>query len=314
MSEDTEPVTKSRQLPEGEAIFLDHVAHFVPDMAAAHQDLNRLGFVQTPYTLHTNMVGEPPQSVPSGTANRCVMLNEGYLEFISVSDPSTPLGERTARQMARYVGLHLIAFSTAEPEAAQGRLTLTGFHPDPLVHLRRPVTLPDGGEGEAAFTCVRVRAQDMPEGRVQFVTHHTEAEVWQQRWMNHGNGIVALRDVVVVGERLDKTAARYCWFLDRGSAKPVTNHLWRVALDRGGVVLADPDGLEAVMPGIELPDVPFIAGYGLLSGDLAATRAFLAERGFAPVEHGASLILHLPDSLGGTLVIAERETDFPWAG
>ncbi|MBO6561405.1 MAG: VOC family protein [Nisaea sp.] len=305
---------QARQLPVGEEIFLDHIAHFVPDMAEAHRDLNRLGFVQTPYTEHRHRLDESSDPVPSGTANRCIMLPEGYIEVIAVSDATTELGQRTQGQLDRYVGLHLIAFSCVDPESVQGRLTLTGFHPQPLVHLKRPVTLPDGGEDEAAFTCCRVRPQDMPEGRVQYVTHLTEDIVWQDRWMRHGNGIIALRDVIIGAEVLDKTAARYCWFLNRGGPKPVNPHIWRVPLDRGGVVIADEEGLEQLVPGAELPDEgPLVAGYGLLSADLAQTESFFRERGFEPERVGPYLRMALPETLGGTLFIAEEDADFPWA-
>lgn len=303
-----------RQLPKGDEIFLDHVAHFVPDMAAAHQELNRLGFVQTPYTEHRHRIDEDSDPVPSGTANRCIMLPEGYIEVISVSDPATDLGKRTQEQLDRYVGLHLIAFSCVDPESVQGRLTLTGFHPQPLVDLKRPVTLPNGGEDEATFTCCRVRPQDMPEGRVQYLAHHSETIVWQERWMQHGNGIVALRDVVIGAEVLDKTAARYCWFLDRGGPKPVSAHIWRVPLDRGGVVIADEEGLESLLPEADYPDEgPLVAGYGVLSADLEATERFFLERDFAPVRVDGHLRLTLPESLGGTLFIAESESAFPWS-
>lgn len=302
-----------RQLPVGEEIFLDHVAHFVPDMAEAHREFNRLGFVQTPYTEHRHNLDGATEPVPSGTANRCIMLPEGYIEIITVSDASTPLGARTTEQMDRYIGLHLIAFSCADPESVQGRLTLTGFHPEPLVHLKRPVSLASGGEDEASFTVCRVRSQDMPEGRVQYVAHHTEEIVWQERWLRHGNGIVALRDVVIGVEILDKAAARYCWFLNRGGPKPLSEHVWRIPLERGGVVIADEDGLADLVPDAELPeDGPLIVGYGLLSEDLAMTEAFLRERGFDPEALDGYLRLSLPETIGGTLFIAEEEAKLPW--
>lgn len=304
---------QARQLPVGEEVFLDHIAHFVPDMAEAHREFNRLGFVQTPFTQHRHTIGAEAESVPSGTANRCIMLPEGYIEVITVSDATTALGERAAAQMQRYVGLHLIAFSCADPESVQGRLTLTGFHPEPLVHLKRPVSLASGGEDDAAFTVCRVRPQDMPEGRVQYVAHHSEEIVWQDRWLRHGNGIVALRDVVLGVETLDKVAARYCWFLNRGGPKPMNAHIWRIPLERGGVVIADEDGLADLVPGAELPgDGPLIAGYGLLSEDLAKTEAFLRERGFAPESLDGYLRLSLPESIGGTLFVSESEAKLPW--
>ena len=293
------------QLPGVGEVFLDHLAHFVPDMEAAHRDLNELGFVQTPYTLHQHTVDGTADLVPSGTANRCIMFGQGYVEIIAVSDAGTPLGQRTQQQMERYVGLHLIAFSTRDIEGTQGRLTHAGFVPSPLVHLKRPVSMPDGSEREARFTCCRVREDKMPEGRLQFLTHQTEAEVWQDRWMNHGNAIVGLRDVIICVENLEQAVARYCWFLDHGTPKRLSEHTWRVPVTRGGVVLVDEDGLEELLPGAKPPDLPFIAGYGLVSSDLARTRSFWTERGLKPIDIGSEMLrLDLPDSLGGSILVS----------
>ena len=307
-------MTESRQLPKQGEVFLDHLAHFVADMAAASRDLDRLGFVQTPYTVHQHHIDGETGPVPAGTANRCLLLREGYIEIVAVTDPATPLGQRNQSQIDRYVGLHVLAFGTSDAEAVQGRLTLHGFHPTPLVHLRRPVELPNGADTVAEFTVCRVREVDMPEARTQFVAHHSEDAVWQKRWMDHGNRISALRDVVIVVENLDTVAARYCWFLDKGSPKRAKGGGWSVPLDRGGLVICDPEGLETLLPGLDPPSLPFVAGYGVLSDDVATTHEFLQERGFPVRDLGDDVLrLDLPASLGGTMLIASDAGAFPWA-
>ena len=77
------------QTAEPGTLVLDHVAHFVPDLDAAARALEAeglegarggveaLGFAVTPYSEQSTQDG------PAGTANRCVMLGEGYLEFLS---------------------------------------------------------------------------------------------------------------------------------------------------------------------------------------------------------------------------------------
>lgn len=320
-----------RQVPDQGEIFLDHLGHFVPDMEAAHRDLTRLGFMQTPYTLHrttpdrtTSNPGDEP--TPSGTANRCCMLREGYLEVLCVSDASTPTGARTQRQLDRYTGLHIVALSTDDAIARSARLLAAGFEPQEPVNLRRPVPV-EGISGEpagkpeaeamAAFTVCRTPEHTMPEGRVQFLTHLTEDLVWQPRWMEHENGIVGLRDVLIVPNDLEEAAARYARFCDRApvrlDAGVVGAGAVRVALDRGGVVLATREAAAGLIPGLEIPTVPFVAAYGLLTDDLAVTRAFLEGRGFSP-RHVADgvLALPLPPSLGGTWLLAEDERRFPW--
>jgi hypothetical protein len=309
------------QVPDHGEIFLDHLGHFVPDMEAAHRDLTRLGFTQTPYTLHRTTPGPGEAATPSGTANRCCMLGEGYLEVLCVSDAATPTGARTQRQLDRYTGLHIVALSTDDAIARSARLQAAGFEPQEPVNLRRPVPLPggegndgesNGGDAMAAFTVCRTPEHTMPEGRVQFLTHLTEDLVWQPRWTTHENGIVGLRDVMVVPRDVEEAADRYARFCDRVPVR-IGAGMIRVALDRGGVVLATPEAAAETIPGLVVPSVPFIGAYGLLTEDLAATRAFLEGRGFAPSPIGEGVLaLTLPASLGGTWLLAEDERHFPW--
>lgn len=308
-------MTQFRQLPgSDEEVFFDHLAHFVPDMDAAHADLTRLGFTQTPYTLHSHTPDAEKEAVASGTANRCIMFPEGYIEIITVSDAATPLGARTARQMERYTGLHLLAFSIRKPDEAQGRLTFAGFHPEPLIHLERPVPTPDGGEDFAEFTVCRLSERDMAEGRIFFLAHHTPDLVWQKRWLSHDNGIIGLRDAVVCSRNLNETVARYSFFLDKGTPAQINDGLWRISIDRGGVVFADEDTIDDIFDGYEAPEAPSIAAYSLLTSDLQRTRAYFESEGFQPRELGSDLLgLILPESIGGAWLIAENERAFPWA-
>ena len=65
-----------RQRPPPGSLFLDHVSHFVPDLGAASALLEELGFAVTPLSAQVTQDG------PAGTSNRCVMLRDGYLEFL----------------------------------------------------------------------------------------------------------------------------------------------------------------------------------------------------------------------------------------
>ena len=165
----------------------------------------------------------------------------------------------------------------------------------------------------AAFTVCRTPADSMAEGRVQILTHLTEDLVWQPRWMAHENGITALRDVVILPEDLAEATDRYARFTE-AAPKRIDEDMVRLELARGGVVLTTPAGAERLFPGAAVPPVPGVMGYGLLSDGLAATRAFLAGRGFPVVDTGPGLVsLGLPASLGGAWLIAEDERAFPWS-
>src|SRR3546814_951187 len=77
----------ARQLPDRGEIFLDHLAHFVPSLDCAAAVLEKLGFRLTPFAAQRN---RPPNgNEPSGMANRCVMLREGYRSEEHTSEPQS---------------------------------------------------------------------------------------------------------------------------------------------------------------------------------------------------------------------------------
>jgi hypothetical protein len=132
----------TNQLPPPGAVFLDHVAHFVPEMDAAAAALERCGFRLTPFTAQTNRVDGQP--VPAGTGNRCAMLRQGYVEIltaVATPDGDTELARQLREQIADHVGLHLAAFSSADAAAEHRRLAENGFALLPIVDMRRPVGL-----------------------------------------------------------------------------------------------------------------------------------------------------------------------------
>src|SRR5579859_589837 len=153
------------QLPEPGQVFLDHVAHFVPDIEAAAAAMEGCGFRLTPFTAQVNRA--EGGSVPAGTGNRCAMLAAGYVEILAKTS-DTPLARQLEARLGRHVGLHLAAFSSADPAAERERLAAAGFPVLPLVDMRRPV-----GSEEAHFTIARIAENAMPEGRMQFLAHHT---------------------------------------------------------------------------------------------------------------------------------------------
>src|SRR3546814_7043853 len=82
----TEPSMIARQVPDRGEVFLDHLAHFVPSLDCAAAALEKLGFRLTPFAAQRNRTSNGTE--PSGMANRCVMLREGYLEFLTAVSQS----------------------------------------------------------------------------------------------------------------------------------------------------------------------------------------------------------------------------------
>ncbi len=294
------------QLPGAGEVFLDHVAWFVADMAAAERSLAATGFTLTPFTEQTN--ASPAGPVSAGMANRCAMLETGYLEFLTaVGD--TPLARQFQRQIARYAGLHLLAFTVADAEAAATRLDRAGFAVQAPVRLRRQVTTGDGGLAEAAFTVVRVAPEAMPEGRIQLLTHHTPEVVWQPRWTAHANAARSLEAALVAVAEPAAVADRFARFLDR-PATPLGDGRFALALERGALVFAPPAWVTAAvtpLPAGVAP--PVIAAVALGSADLATTSVLIGSIGAEP----AAGAYALPSPPGGAITLVEPGDLPDWA-
>src|SRR5438067_11129207 len=231
----------TNQLPPPGAVFLDHVAHFVPAMEPAAAELERCGFRLTPFTAQTNRVNGAV--VPAGTGNRCAMLRQGYVEILTaVPTPSgdTELARQLRERIADHVGLHLAAFSSADAGEEHRRLAAAGFATLPLVDMRRPVATESGSE-DARFTIARIAHGSMPEGRVQFLTHHTEPLVWRDGFLDHPNGARALTRLWIAAERPAEPTARFARFTGRAARSD--GEVTTIELDRGAVHIARPDYL-----------------------------------------------------------------------
>ena len=294
----------SHQLPPRGAINVDHVAHFVPDSERAAAALTQLGFTLTPFSVQSHRLTADGQLVPAGTGNRCVMLERGYIEFL-VPLAETPIADQLRTAMQRYVGVHLVAFGTAAAEDDHARLVREGFKPQAPIALQRPISV-EGGTDTARFTVVRVAPGTMPEGRIQYCQQVTPDLVWQPRWLTHANGATMLTSVLLCVADPREAADRYARYtglapVSRGSA-------WELETARGRLLFVDEATLTRKL-GVRAPALPWIAGYGLASRDLAATRDHLRAAGIAVAEVSGRLVVALPESLGGLVFFEPAGSD-----
>jgi len=297
-----------RRLPIGGEIFLDHVAHFVSDPERASSALWRAGFATTPVSVQVNPDpgGGPPR--PTGTGNVTCMLDRGYLEILfKTSD--TPLSRELDTAISRYRGVHLAAFAVADAGATHARLAQSGFRMQPLVEMQRPVETATG-EDIAAFSIVRVAAGEMPEGRIQALTHRTERAVWQPRWISHPNRARGLTDIVIAEADLDEAVDRFRRFLGREAQVNAFGCAFH--LNRGRVQLVEVSALTRLFPDLAIPSLPFVAAYGIASS-LRRTTAHLRVGHLTFDWSGDRVIAPFPDELGvGRWVFVERAAALPW--
>ena len=278
-----------RQRPPAGELCLDHLAHFVPDLGAAAKVLENLGFKVTPEAAHR------AQGAPAGTSNRCVMLEEGYLELLAPT-LDTPNAQRVRDAMQRFVGVHLACFGTPDAAAERRRLADHGFEPEPLVNLERSV---EGG-GLARFNVIYVPPGRMAEGRVQYVEQLTPEHVWQEGFVNP----FRLTGVYVVARDPAQTAARWARFA--GLLPRPQGELVNLECARGRVVIGTPRTLSALLG--ELPPAPALAGYALACGHPEALAARCSDHGMAVRKTAEGYSVSLPAVLGGAWLLSGRSS------
>jgi len=283
-----------RQLPSGDEIFLDHIAHFVPDRDAAQAALARAGFAPAPISIQVNPdpTGGPPR--PTGTGNVTAMFARGYVEIL-FKTADTPIARELDAALARHPGLHLAAFAVADAAAAHRRLGETGFRTQPLVEMQRPVETVAGPD-VAAFTIARLVPGQMPEGRIQMLTHRTEHTVWQPRWLEHPNGARGLVALTIAVADVDDSAARFARFTGRDAVACEGGRM--VALDRGRVELVTADTFSARFPEVAIPNLPFMGACTIAVASIAAAETALRRGSVAHRRAGDQVIACFPDALG----------------
>jgi hypothetical protein len=302
----------ARQLPLGEEIFLDHVGHFAADPEAASAALTAAGFAPTPRSVQVNpQVSASGKGgvVLTGTGNVTSMFCRGYIEIL-YKTADTALGRELDSAMSRYAGVHLAAFSVADAATERRRLESADFRVRPLAHFERPVET-EAGPDIAKFTVTRVEAGEMAEGRIQILTHHTEAAVWQPRWLSHPNGATGLIDVVIATAKVEEAAGRFSRFLGR----PVTDSAFgkAIRLDRGGVQLVTDAAFSRLAPDLSRPSLPFIGLYAIAVRSIPALCGSLQRGGISFAAQDGFVTARFPSALGiGAWVFVETPDRLPW--
>jgi len=285
------------QIPAPGELTLDHIAHFVPGISAASTALERLGYTLTPFSPQSHRLTPEGPLVAAGTGNRCVMLERGYLEFLTPT-ADTPLASQLRIAIDRYVGVHLVAFGTSAPDRDFERLERERYNPLPPVALQRPIDTADGS-GTARFTVVRVAPGTMAEGRIQYCEQHTPELLWQSRWTQHRNTVTALTGVILCVADVREAAERYARYTGLETVETQTG--WRIATAHGAVHCVSADTVRQRWR-IEPPSLPWIAGSVLAVRDPDVLATYVQNAGCPAWPVGGTLRAQLPPVLGGIAI------------
>ena len=225
---------------------LDHTGLAVPDLDAARERFAALGFTLTPREVLTRP-GPDGKLVSSGADNHVFMLERGYQELISVTDPSA--GHMLVPRIARYWGLHIVLVSSDDAEGDRDALAKRGVEVSPCTTWGREVP----GRGEARFRFFLVMDKDAPECLLGIVQHLTPDMLRSPELLAHANGAKSINGCTLHVADRAAAHARYARIFG-----PFPGDEVKFA-DGTYLRLADRAGLAAAYPGAEVPAAPSVA-------------------------------------------------------
>src|SRR5262249_37049850 len=152
------------------------------------------------------------------------------------------------------------------------------------------------GPDVAAFTIARLVPGQMPEGRIQVLTHRTEHTVWQSRWLRHPNGARALAALTIAVADVAEAAARFARFTGRPAAPCEGGPA--IALARGRPGRGSADAFSRRFPELPIANLPFIGACTIGVDSLATAEAALRRGGVTMRRDGRRLVACFPSELG----------------
>ncbi len=300
------------QFPVRDQVFLDHVGIFVSEFVQSGAALQRLGFTVSDFHAHRSALtpGEPLK--PLGTGNRCVMLRTGFLELLGPTGEQTPIAAALHAALARYDGLHLIAFSAADPERFHAGLSERGLKPVPIARIRRNHPMQDGSLAEVGGSVVRLAPEAWPEGRVQTVFPEMAPEVmWQPHLLGHANGAIGLTEMLIAVAEPEARAEQFACFTGKPLRRDGSVHV--IELDRGRLYITGHDAAQRALPGAVIAELPYMAAVAVEVETLADTGRFMTEAGIPHTSACATLQPAQRAALGASIVFHDRTEARPFA-
>jgi len=274
---------------------VDHIFLLVPDLDAAAAAYRRLGFTLSPRGAHS---GE------NGSANHTLILEHDYFELLGVlrdTPANLPQRETLARDGG---GLHAIACRIEDAHTARRDLEELGIQTGPVTEFSRPVPLPDGTSGVAAFASTRFAQAEIPAGLVFMCEHRTPDLVWRPELRSHPNGAQALAGIVAVMPDPERAAAGFARLFAAGRVCPAEGGYSVATGTRSAPILClTPDAAATFYSADAIAGTPR-SGFAVLRiavANLDRTRALLGEAG-VPLRDRDRTFWAGPGDAGGTIL------------
>jgi hypothetical protein len=272
---------------------IDHALVLAADLGVAAGRFERLGFILTPRGVHTGQ----------GTHNRCIMLEDQYLELIAVHAASETNRNWQDRLAANGEGLAAVALATQDEVAAGTALQRMGLGQGERLRIRRPIATPDG-ERIAEFGIARVATGAVPWLKTFFCRHYNRDLVWRPEWQRHPNGARRIAEIVAVDDAAPAAVAGLLGRLAGGAAVSVADGEVRAQIGGTTFLVLAPQRFADWSGGLDLATASSRQGFvgiGLAVDDLVQASRLIEEAGVFMVG-GPDWIIVPPPQTGGVML------------
>jgi len=275
-------------------VSLDHLGAIVNDLAAGAARWEKLGFLLSPVSRQRGRMPERDEDGPWATANRCAILQQGYLELIGVVDDAAY--NPWTRFLARFEGLHLLALRVTNADAAFSELAARTDTLNAPVQRARNLDV-DGAEKTMRFRNIFSRDEAYPEGRYIVLEHQTPGYLWQPRYLTHPNGAIALEAAMVCADDVPMQRKRL-EAVTGVQAIGGTDGVLRFSPAGGGAIeLHRTQGFEARY-GWRPKALPCFAGVEVRFADSKVTAKLMEDNGVPVQRRGAEWFVGPADTNG----------------
>jgi len=287
---------------------LHHIGLGNTSLGSSAACYERLGFTLTPLSLPRVVLrpGGPPELL--GAGNRHAIFTNNYLELLGIVDAGR-WAEVTKEQrgpydldlpLSRYEGLHVMHFGANHIENVKERLDNQGVACSAVREFQRNVQTGSGERMMRART-IHFPAQSNPEGLPQVAQHDTPELVFQDRYMHHRNGAVALTEILVVTETPGSYAAKYELYSGHKS-RCIASGRFVVDLGYSRVSVIGPEILTTIIPGFIPPVLPFMAAFTVEVTNLQSVCDVLSGNNVPFTKNPGTLLVY-PENACGCAVI-----------
>ncbi|AXC51323.1 VOC family protein [Paracoccus suum] len=258
---------------------VDHLFLLTADLDGSAAKWRRMGFTISPCGTH---------SPAKGTANYTIIFERDYFELLGIV-AETSMNQHQREMIARDGdGLRAIACRIDDARVARDALAEFGIATAPVAEFARPLPLPDGSTGEAAFATAHFAKEEVPAGIMFMCQHKTRDMVWRPELQSHANGARALGTIFAVSDDPEQAAAGYARLFAAGQVLPSEDgYLVSTGSDSASILCLRPEAAAARWSPEALAGTPpsAFAALRILVRDLAGARAALASGG-VPVTEG----------------------------